>query len=368
MKLNERHRKYLCCFTSLTAPTLATMGFRLVSVIACLVVGSALSETCESHAECCEEKPFCYDGECRTCEQAHTCEDGIDGTVGCCDPEIYPTDDPASCPGTDSCPGSGSACEFDEDDDDCADSETWYSKKAKKDCSWVENKPDKRCKVKTKNGDGVDAFAGCPEACGVCELECGEDSDVWYFKKAKKDCGWAGKNTKRCKKTDKDNYGKVKVPASVACPEACGTTTSCDGGDVLACGTYELDEAADAWVDGDTTTYGDIADWDVSCVTSMDYMFKRTDAFNGDLSDWDLGSVWTMQMMFHEATAFNGPLDWCVLDNVILTGAFAGTKCADGVDAAEDEYYYYYHWDFDENTAEAVAMAAECGVDVQADC
>ena len=56
-----------------------------------------------------------------------------------------------------------------------------YSKKANKRCSWVEKKPEKRCKAKTKNDDGVDAFAGCPEACGVCELECGEDSDVWYL-------------------------------------------------------------------------------------------------------------------------------------------------------------------------------------------
>jgi len=260
---------------------------------------------------------------------------------------------------------------------DCSDSDTWYSKKAKKDCSWVENKPEKRCKVKTKNGDGVDAFAGCPEACGVCELECGEDSDVWYFKKDKKDCDWAGKNTKRCKKTDKDNYGKVKVPASVACPEACGTTTSCDGGDVLACGTYELDEAADAWVDGDTTTYGDIADWDVSCVTSMNYMFSDAAAFNADLGDWDVSKVTSMfnmfqyasafngdlsawdvakvttmasmfalasnfntalgdwdvskvtymQYMFYSAAAFNGPFDWCVLDSVTVLDMFTSSAC-----------------------------------------
>ena len=121
-----------------------------------------------------------------------------------------------------------------------------------------------------------------------------------------------------------------------------------------------------------TAFNGDLSAWDVSKVEWMGLMFDGATAFNGDLSDWDVASVTTMQMMFHEATAFNRDLGWCVDDNVILTGAFAGTKCADGADAAEDQYTYYYYYDdhrnFDENAAEAVAMAAECGVDVQADC
>ena len=68
----------------------------------------------------------------------------------------------------------------------CDNDGDWWSKKEKKDCGWVGKKPDKRCKLKTKNNDDVSAFAGCPEACGVCELECGEDSDVWYWKKTNK--------------------------------------------------------------------------------------------------------------------------------------------------------------------------------------
>jgi hypothetical protein len=75
-----------------------------------------------------------------------------------------------------------------------------------------------------------------------------------------------------------------------------------------------------------------------------------------------------MQMMFHEAEAFDHDLGWCVDDSVILTGAFAGTKCADGVEAAEDQYtyfyYYYDHHNFDENAAEAIAMASACGLTV----
>jgi surface protein len=78
-----------------------------------------------------------------------------------------------------------------------------------------------------------------------------------------------------------------------------------------------------------------------------------------------------MQMMFHEAAAFDRDLGWCVDETVMLNGAFAGTKCADGVEAAEDEYYYnlyIYNYDYKRdaftNEAEAVALAAACGVTV----
>jgi surface protein len=155
--------------------------------------------------------------------------------------------------------------------------------------------------------------------------------------------------------SDFHNFDENAAEA-VAMAAECGVDVQADcydGGDVLACGTYEFEEAADAWVDGDTTTYGDIADWDVSCVTDMDFIFRETTAFdgdlgdwdvskvtymammfdgatafNGDLSDWDVASVTTMQMMFHEAP-YDRDLDWCVDENVPLTGAFAGTICAE---------------------------------------
>merc|ERR1719199_1120892 len=128
----------------------------------------------------------------------------------------------------------------------------------------------------------------------------------------------------------------------------------------------------DTMFDGASAFNGDLSDWDVSKVWYMGGMFNGATAFNGDLSDWDGSKVWSMQMMFHEAIAFDRDLGWCVDDNVVLTGAFAGTKCADGVEAAEDEYYYYYNYyslaDGFTNEAEAVALANACGVDVRADC
>ena len=51
------------------------------------------------------------------------------------------------------------------------------------------------------------------------------------------------------------------------------------------------------------TTYGPIADWDVSAITSMAYLFCASDrwcgstacaTFNADLSSWDVGSVTNM--------------------------------------------------------------------------
>ena len=116
----------------------------------------------------------------------------------------------------------------------------------------------------------------------------------------------------------------------------------------------------------------DLGDWDVSKVTAMAGMFNGATAFNGDLSDWDVAKVTTMQVMFLDATKFRRTLGWCVDENVVLTGAFYGTKCADGVEAAEDQYVYHYYTygvpdDF-ANEAEAVALAAACGVDVRADC
>jgi surface protein len=158
---------------------------------------------------------------------------------------------------------------------------------------------------------------------------------------------------------------------AVALAAACGLAVVADLDD-CQCGHTSLTVKVDAWLGGDATTYGHIATWDVSCVADMGWMFYDATAFNGDLRDWDVAKVTNMQMMFHEAAAFDQDLGWCVDENVLLIGAFAGTKCADGVEAAEEDYYYNYYFygvpdDFT-NEAEAVALAAACGVDVRADC
>ena len=49
----------------------------------------------------------------------------------------------------------------------------------------------------------------------------------------------------------------------------------------------------------------DISKWDVSNVTTMEYMFSYALAFNGDLSSWDVSNVTTMKGMFLGASSFN---------------------------------------------------------------
>ena len=45
-------------------------------------------------------------------------------------------------------------------------------------------------------------------------------------------------------------------------------------------------------------TYGPIADWDVSAITDMSYLFQRLQNFNADISNWDTSSVTNMHGMF----------------------------------------------------------------------
>ena len=45
-------------------------------------------------------------------------------------------------------------------------------------------------------------------------------------------------------------------------------------------------------------TYGPIADWDVSAVTDMSFLFQGLQNFDADISSWDTSSVTTMRSMF----------------------------------------------------------------------
>jgi len=58
----------------------------------------------------------------------------------------------------------------------------------------------------------------------------------------------------------------------------------------------------------------DIANWDMSTVTNMGYMFSNTDFnFNQDLGEWDVSSATNMDGMFRDAYSFNQDLSgWCV--------------------------------------------------------
>ena len=97
--------------------------------------------------------------------------------------------------------------------DACADSTTWYYKKAKNTCEAYVAKKTKNCK---KEDDfKVKAQDACPATCDdACELS---DSTTWYAKKAKKNCDWVAKDpATKCEK--KDDF---KVKAEDACPVAC---------------------------------------------------------------------------------------------------------------------------------------------------
>ena len=59
--------------------------------------------------------------------------------------------------------------------------------------------------------------------------------------------------------------------------------------------------------------------WDVSNVTDMNGMFRRTERFNQDLSGWDVSHVTDMSEMFSRALAFNQPLGaWNLAQGVEL--------------------------------------------------
>jgi len=44
--------------------------------------------------------------------------------------------------------------------------------------------------------------------------------------------------------------------------------------------------------------YGLIADWNVSMITDMSYLFTNLNSFNANISSWDTSKVATMRSMF----------------------------------------------------------------------
>jgi surface protein len=86
---------------------------------------------------------------------------------------------------------------------------------------------------------------------------------------------------------------------SSMCGASCSLTCLVDG---------NIGTAATAWVTSPTTaatTYGNIADWDVSAVSSMYQLFDNKPTFDSDISKWNVASVSNMQYMFNYASAFN---------------------------------------------------------------
>lgn len=67
---------------------------------------------------------------------------------------------------------------------------------------------------------------------------------------------------------------------------------------------------------------GDISDWDVSNVTDINYMFAKNTAFNGDISNWDVTSVEHMGLTFY-LSSFNGDIsNWKTYSLTNVVGMF----------------------------------------------
>jgi len=77
-----------------------------------------------------------------------------------------------------------------------------------------------------------------------------------------------------------------------------------------------------------TQRYGELADWDLSGVTSMQHAFYSCNQFNGDVSKWDVSKVTNMEGVFRNAHKFNGDLSKWDTSKVTYMGemfAFAKT-------------------------------------------
>ena len=71
----------------------------------------------------------------------------------------------------------------------------------------------------------------------------------------------------------------------------------------------------------DNATFNDpdVAEWDMSTVTTLDQMFFRAYGFNQDISMWNTSSFLSLQEMFRSATSFNqniGLWDWSGFTNI----------------------------------------------------
>merc|ERR1711933_359071 len=71
---------------------------------------------------------------------------------------------------------------------------------------------------------------------------------------------------------------------------------------------------------------GDVSNWDVRNVKSMDSMFQKAFSFEGDISKWDVSNVQTMARMFRYAYLFNCDISkWNVGNVRNITRMYEGT-------------------------------------------
>ncbi|MDA9018478.1 BspA family leucine-rich repeat surface protein, partial [Saprospiraceae bacterium] len=104
-----------------------------------------------------------------------------------------------------------------------------------------------------------------------------------------------------------DNFGWTIQDAGLSCTAECL---------VCAINDSNIQAAVDLWISDPTAAesiYGNISDWNTSCVTNMSQLFKDYTAFNDDISQWDVSNVTSMQGTFLNAESFNQNIaDWDV--------------------------------------------------------
>jgi surface protein len=104
---------------------------------------------------------------------------------------------------------------------------------------------------------------------------------------------------------------------SSTCGASCSLTCLIDG---------NVGTAATAWITSPSTaatTYGPIADWDVSAVSNMYQLFYNKPTFNADIGKWNVASVTDMQYMFYHANAFNQDIgSWNTARVINMQGMF----------------------------------------------
>jgi surface protein len=82
----------------------------------------------------------------------------------------------------------------------------------------------------------------------------------------------------------------------------------------------------------DNTNFNDsgLLDWDVSSVTSMEYMFSNATAFNQPIGNWDLSNITIMNYMFSGASSFNKPIgNWNISSATFASGMFSNATAFD---------------------------------------